>query len=72
MNKQTILDALHHDPRARKRLHLADGTSLEVPHPDQLLFPREPRVCVLFRRDGGFRVIDLDHVVSVDVPPSKP
>jgi hypothetical protein len=69
MNKSTILDALHHEPSRPKRLHLSDGTSLEVPHPDQLVFPGEPAVCVLFRRDGGFRVIALEHVVSVEFSP---
>jgi hypothetical protein len=74
MNKATILDALHHHPNRPKQLHLTDGTRLEVPHPDQLVFPGEPAVCVLFRRDGGFRVIELAHIVSVDVPavPANP
>lgn len=70
MTKDAILDALNHAPSQPKALHLADGSRLPVPHPDLLVFPgpRGPEVCVLFRPSGGFRVIALDQVVSVDVP----
>lgn len=64
------MDALSHEPSRPKALHLADGSRLPVPHPDLLVFPgpRGPEVCVLFRPTGGFRVIGLGHIVSVDVP----
>lgn len=70
MTKDAILDALTPGPSQPKTLHLADGSRLPVPHPDLLVFPgpRGPEVCVLFRPSGGFRVIGLEHIVSVDVP----
>jgi hypothetical protein len=70
MTREAILDAVHHDSRLPKSLQLTDGSSLAVEHADMLVFPGEhgPRgVCILFRSDGGFRVINLAHVVSVAV-----
>lgn len=69
MTKDAILHALSHAPSKPKALHPADGCRMPVPHPDPLVFPgpRGPEVRVLFRPSGGFRVIALDHVVSVDV-----
>ena len=70
MNKSEIMDVLSQHPHTTKTMRLADGQALEIRHPDQVSFPDErlPRVCAVFPSSGGFRLVSLDQIVSVDMP----
>ena len=49
------------------RLHLADGRSLEVSHPEYLtVFNKAPRI-VVERDDGSYALVNLPIVTSVEV-----
>jgi hypothetical protein len=49
------------------RLHMADGRSVDVPHPDFLAHPGGGRTIVVFTRDDQFEIIDLLLVASAEV-----
>jgi hypothetical protein len=72
MNRETIRDALLVNPGRPSTLRMSDGTQIDVPHPDFLLFfgPEGPGdVGILRKPDGGFRIIALDEVTYVDTKP---
>lgn len=46
-------------------MHLADGRSFHVDHPDALAYRRGMRMAILLRSDGVFEHIDLFLVSSI-------
>jgi hypothetical protein len=49
------------------RVHLADGRTLDVPHPEYLAHPPNARTFVVMRPDESFDVVDLLLVTSLEV-----
>jgi hypothetical protein len=49
------------------RIHLADGRTLEVAHPELLAHPRGGRTIVVFTSPDVFEIIDLLLVTSLEL-----
>jgi hypothetical protein len=53
-------------------LHLADGRSLEVSHPEFISISKSGRRVIVETQDDSFEIIDTIMIVSIEVrPPSK-
>ena len=48
------------------RIHLADGRSLDVDHPEFLMFSRSGRTIVVSKTNDTFEIIDLLLVTSLE------
>jgi hypothetical protein len=53
-------------------IHLADGRSLQVPHPDFLFITPAGRTVIVAHEDDSFSIIDLLLVTEIKVGPSQP
>lgn len=74
MQLDTIRQALNERPARPHVLTLAGGETVEVPHPDFALFPGPTTGLDFFivaRPGGGFRVVSVDAVSSIDVPAAR-
>ncbi|MCC6425309.1 MAG: hypothetical protein IT435_00680 [Phycisphaerales bacterium] len=68
-----IREALRHKPFVPFTLHLADGRSARVNHPELILVPPgKTRTLVLATPAGRIRLIDALLVVEIEVDESKP
>jgi hypothetical protein len=45
-------------------LRLSDGRKFRVPHPEFILIGRD--IVVVLEKDGLARIIDADHIVSIE------
>lgn len=74
MQLDTIRNALAERPTRPHVLTLAGGETVEVPHPDFALFPGPQTgldFFIVVRSGGGFRVVSVDAVSSIDVPAAR-
>ena len=70
MTQKDFQDLVHRLPFQGFRLHLADGKSLRVPHPDFLLAGIDTLVVAAELPDGspgGLNLIPYEHVVRVEM-----
>ena len=67
MNAEAVRETRNSQPFVPFTMHLADGRSFRVPHPETLLIPpRNPRIIVL--ADGEhIRIIDVLLVVELEL-----
>lgn len=74
MTSKDIRGLIHASPFRPFRLHLADGKSLRVPHPDFILIAAEMAV-VAAELPGGapgdVNLVPYEHVVRVEFLPRK-
>ena len=72
MVAQDLYEVLRAQPFKPFRIHLADGRSREVRHPDEVLVLRTRVILPLDRRHGevpeGTEHISMAHVVSIEEP----
>jgi hypothetical protein len=68
---QQIRDAMHRQPFLGFTLHLTDGKSFRVKHPDFISVSDENRGRgVVIHEQGSAHLIDILHVVRVKQPPA--
>lgn len=48
-------------------IRLSDGQALRVEHPEFMAFSQDGRSFVYLPRTGGYQIVALDQVVTVDV-----
>jgi hypothetical protein len=70
MDLNTIREALHRQPFQPFSLRLADGRSLEVPHPDFMAMTK--RIVIVVAEDNSWKAVDPILIVSLGVDPSSP
>ena len=74
MKPQDIRDLVRAEPFKSFRLHLADGKSLRIPHPDFILVTRE-MVVVANELPGGvpgdINLVPYEHIVRVEMLPRR-
>jgi len=73
------IEQWHHAHRAQPfrpfTLHLADGRSFLVPHPDFLSHSPTGRTVIVYHSDDSFSIVDLSLVTELEVhgaPQSQP
>lgn len=71
MTGNEILELQRAQPFRPFRLHLADGRSFDVDHPE-FLASRGGRTVVVYTSEDKFEIIDLRLVVSLEVVNGKP
>lgn len=52
-------------------IHLDDGRTYEVRHPDFLALSSNERAATFFDDEGGRHLLDLEHINEVYIPPIK-
>lgn len=72
MRTETLHEVLHAAPFRPFTLCLADGTRVDVPHPDFIAHPPGARIAVVMGRDESTHYIDLALVTKIDVGPPSP
>lgn len=53
------------------RIEMTSGQSYEVPGPEYLYFPPDPRIFVVACRDAAVCILDPLHVVKLSVEPVR-
>ena len=66
MTNESLAEMLHHQPFIPFRLHLADGRSFLVDHPDFISRTRGGRTVIVHDKDEHFEVVDLRLVISLE------
>ncbi|HMF38994.1 MAG TPA: hypothetical protein VKF17_20340 [Isosphaeraceae bacterium] len=72
MCSETLHEILHAAPFQPFVLCLADGTKVNVPHPDFIAHPRGARIAVVMGRDESTHYIDVALVTKIEVEPPAP
>jgi hypothetical protein len=63
-----VRDAMHRQPFVPFTVHLVDGRSYQVKHPDFIAIPESPRGRNLTIHDKGLHLIDMILVQEIFVP----
>jgi hypothetical protein len=71
MTIEQLRNTLHAQPFRPFRVHLADGRSFDVEHPEFLASTRGGRTIIIFTGGEGFEIIDLLLVTSLEVVNGK-
>jgi len=66
---EQIRDAMHRQPFLGFTIHLTDGRSYHIKHPDFIAVPDTARGRDLMIHDRGTHRVDILRVVEVDEPP---
>ena len=48
-------------------IRLGDGQALPVEHPEMLAYAPKSRTAVVYKKDGGFQIVDLLLVTGLEV-----
>ena len=72
MRTETLHEVLHAAPFRPFTLCLADGTRVDVPHPDFIAHPPGARIAVVMGRDESTHYIDLALVTKIEIGPPSP
>ena len=74
MKAQDFRDLVHARPFKPFRLHLADGKSLRIPHPDFILVTRDLLVVaneLPGAVSGEINLVPYEHVVRIEILPRR-
>ncbi len=52
-------------------LHMADGRSFHIPHPDFLSMSPSGRTAIVFQEDENFSILDLLLLTEIEVAPAS-
>jgi hypothetical protein len=66
MTNEAIRQALYAQPFEPFTIHMADGRSYEVKHPEMVLAPRGVRTIVLHQGGDRYSMVDLFLISSLD------
>jgi hypothetical protein len=70
---ESLHQAIHAEPFRPFVICLANGSRIDVPHPEWILHPPEARTAIVMGPDDSFRVVDIALVlelqVSAPIPP---
>jgi hypothetical protein len=72
MRTDTLCEILHAAPFQPFTLCLADGTRVDVPHPDFIAHPKGARIAVVMGLDESTHYIDVAHVTKIEIGPPAP
>ena len=72
MRTETLNEVLHAAPFRPFTLCLADGTRVDVPHPDFIAHPKGARIALVMGRDESSHYIDLALVTKIEIGPPTP
>jgi hypothetical protein len=53
-------------------VHMADGRSFHVPHPDFLSMSPSGRTVIIYQEDEEFSILDLLLMTEIEMSPSTP
>lgn len=71
MQLHTIRDFVAKQPFSPFRMNLVDGSSVTVQHPEFISFPpasqRFARDCVVWKPGGGMYLLDVMHVLTIEL-----
>ena len=67
MTVEQLLTVQHAQPFRPYRIHMADGRSLDVHHPDFVARAPTGRGIIVYKLDDTFEVVDLLLVASLEV-----
>ena len=68
MTVRQLFDARDAVPFRPFGIHLSDGRSLIVRHPEMLSISSRNRTAIVYGSDNSWEVIDIDLVTSVRIP----
>ncbi len=64
MTIEKLKEVMHAEPFEPFTLHIADGRSISVPHPDFVSVDPKGRIVHVFRHDGGSEFVDFRLVTT--------
>lgn len=70
MTVQQLRAALHGMPFRQFTLHMGDGRSFHVPHPDFLSMSPTGRTVIVYQQDDDFSILDL--LLMTEIEFTKP
>lgn len=70
MTTVNIEDALNKTPFAPFDIHIDNGKTVHVRHPDFLMFSESKRTAVIVEGEH-FRIVDVDHISAISFRATK-
>ncbi len=64
---EEIQNLLHAQPFRPFRVHITDGRTLEVPHPDFALLTRGHDMLVIDTEDEGLEMVNVDQIARFSI-----
>jgi hypothetical protein len=64
---EEIQNLLHAQPFRPFRVHITDGRTLEVPHPDFALLTRGHDMLVIDTEDDGLEMVNMDQIARITI-----
>ena len=65
MNAERFRDELKKQPFQAFTVKVTNGDILDVIHPDFAMISPTEDVVIIFAHDGHYKVVDLDHIVTL-------
>ena len=65
MTIQKLREVLHAEPFEPFSIHISDGRSIPVPHPDFVSVDPKGRIAHVFRQDGTSEFVDFRLVTTI-------
>jgi hypothetical protein len=72
MRPENLREVTHAAPFRPFALCLADGTRVDVPHPDFIAHPPGGRTAVVVGVDESLQIVDVMHVAKIEIGPPAP
>ncbi len=72
MKAESLYEVIHAVPFRPFYLMLADGTRVEVPHPEYIMQPPGARTAIVMGQDESVRILDVALVLGIEHGPPEP
>ena len=68
MDRKTLREHYQASPFRPFKIHLADGRSLLVDHPEWMAISPNDRTLSIYEKDGAHHLIDVPLIIELEVP----
>ena len=66
MTREALHSAIHAEPFIPFRLHMANGRTVDVPHPEWIMHHKTARTAVWMSPQEEYRIIDIGLVLELE------
>ena len=72
MRQENLYETIHAQPFRPFALVTADGSKIEVRHPELIAYFRGARTAVVLGQDESIKIVDLALVTTIEIGPPVP
>jgi hypothetical protein len=72
MRQENLYETIHAQPFRPFVLVTADGSKIEVPHPEMIAFFKGSRTALVLGKDESAKIVDVALVTTIEMGPPVP